>query len=72
MPDGTSALRVSRPTAPESPGGRGGLEMGDVILLLDGMPFRNEQDVMNHTARTTICVIDVKTGLRQEGVLELP
>jgi hypothetical protein len=72
MPDGTSALRVSRPPAPDSPGGRGGLEMGDVVLLLDGMPFRNEQDVMSHTARTTIAVIDVKTGQRQDGVLELP
>jgi len=72
VPDGTSALRVSRPPAPDSPGGRGGLEVGDIILLLDSLPFRNEQDVMGHTGHTTISVIDVKTGQRQEGVLELP
>jgi hypothetical protein len=72
LPDGTFGLRVSRPTNPDSPGGKAGLELGDVILLLDALPFRNEKDVLNHTGRTTIAVIDVRTGQRQEGVFEIP
>jgi hypothetical protein len=71
-PDGTFGLSVSRAPDPNSPGGKGGLEKGDVILMLDSMPVRNQQDVLNHTGETPIVVIDVKTGQRQEGVLQLP
>jgi hypothetical protein len=71
-PDGTIGLSVSRAPDPNSPGGKGGLEKGDVILTLDSMPVRNHQDVLIHTGRTPILVIDVKTGQRQEGVLQLP
>ena len=71
-PDGTFGLRISRPPAADSPVGRGGLEAGDVILTLDELPIRTPADVANHTGRTTVSLIDVRTGQRQETVIELP
>ena len=49
----------------------GGLEAGDIILALDGTPFRTDQDVLNHVDRTTVTLIDVRTNMRQEGVVEI-
>jgi hypothetical protein len=71
-PDGTFGLRVTRPPAADSPVGRGGIELGDVIVALDEMPIRTSDDVARHFGRTTIVLIDVKTGQPQQTVIELP
>ena len=70
--DGTFGLRVTRPPAAESPVGRSGIEFGDVIVALDETPIRTPDDVASHSGRTTVVVIDVRTGQPQQTVIELP
>ena len=69
--DGTFAVRVSRPPVPGSPAEQLGLKPGDVIIALDGVPFRTPADVVNHTQQTTIDFIDVRTGQRRSAVFTL-
>lgn len=69
-PDGTFAAKVLRATA-DSVAAAGGIEPGDIILALDGMPFRTEEDVLNHVDQTTVTLIDVRTGQRQEAVIQI-
>jgi hypothetical protein len=69
--DGTFALRIARPPEPGSPAAIGGLEAGDIILALDGAPFRTDQDVLTHVDRTTVTLINVRTNMRTEGVIEI-
>ncbi len=70
--DGTFAARIARPPEPASPAALGGLEAGDIILMLDGMPFRTEEDVLHHVDRTTVTLIDVRTNAQQEAVIQIP
>jgi hypothetical protein len=71
-PDGSFGLKISRPPAADSAVGRGLLEAGDIILTLDEMLIRSPEDIVNHTARTTVFLIDGKTGLPKDTVIELP
>jgi hypothetical protein len=70
--DGTFGARITRAPAANSPAGAGRLESGDIILMLDSLPFHTEQDVLNHVAETTVSVIDVRTGRRTELVIQIP
>jgi hypothetical protein len=49
-----------------------GLERGDTIYNLDGLPIREAVDVMNHHARTDVRFINVRNGKQQLGVMRLP
>ncbi|MDR3636243.1 MAG: caspase family protein [Isosphaeraceae bacterium] len=49
-----------------------GLEPGDTIYNLDGLPIREAVDVMNHHGRTNVSFINVRTNQRQAGVMTLP
>jgi hypothetical protein len=69
--DGTFALRIARPPEPGSPAANGGLEAGDIIVAMDETPFRTDQDVLNHVDRTTVTLIDVRTNMRKEAVIEI-
>jgi hypothetical protein len=60
--DGTFGARLTRPPAPGSPASYTGLEPGDVLVALNGMSFREPSDLMNHKGRTTMTLIDVRTG----------
>ncbi len=59
--DGTFAAVVTRAPKPGSPAARLGLENGDTILALDGQPFREPADVLNHRAETTVKLVDVRS-----------
>jgi len=67
-----SGARLTRNPAPGTAGAQVGLEQGDTIYRLDGLPIRKAADVMNHYARTTYSVIDVRTGGLVHGVMMLP
>jgi hypothetical protein len=71
-PDGTFAVKVTRPPAADSAAARGGLELGDIILSMNAMPFRSEADVLNHVGPTSVSLINVRTGQLVNTVIEIP
>jgi hypothetical protein len=71
-PDGTFAVKITRPPAADSAAARAGLEFGDIILSMNSMPFRSEADVLNHVGRTSVSLINVRTGQPVNTVIEIP
>jgi hypothetical protein len=69
--DGTFGARLTRPPAAGSPASRTGLEPGDVIVALDGTPFRDPEDFLGHTGRVRMTLIDGRTGHRIHANLVL-
>ena len=57
-----SGARLTQDPTPGSPAAQLQLEPGDTIFELDGIRFRQHQDVLNHTAWTTMRFINVRTN----------
>ena len=70
--DGTFGARLTKPPITGSPAFFSGLETGDVVLTLDGAPFRVPADVVNHAALTLMRLIDVRSGQQNFVNLFLP
>lgn len=67
-----SGARLTRAPVPGSGAAQLGLEPGDTIYNLDGLPIRDAVDVMNHHGRTNVAFINVRTNKPQAGVMTLP
>jgi C-terminal processing protease CtpA/Prc len=70
--DGTFQLRLVSDPIAGSPASTLQLDAGDMIIALDGLPFRNANDVLNHFDRTTVDYIDSATKTRRKGIIDLP
>lgn len=58
--DGTFGARVSQAPHPGTPAAVMGLEVGDIVLELDGERFRSERNVLEHRYKTTVKLINVR------------
>jgi hypothetical protein len=59
---GTFGARLTRYPVPGSPAAQLRLKPGDIIGMMDELPFRSHQDVLNHKAQTSILFINVRSG----------
>jgi hypothetical protein len=58
----TSPLAAARPN----------IEVGDVIVLIDGQRIGSAQDVESHFRETEIILLSVRTNLPRRAVVNLP
>ncbi len=70
--NGTFGARLTQDPTPGSPAAQLQLEPGDTIFELDGIRFRQHQDVLNHTAWTTMRFINVRTNGVQSARVYIP
>ena len=70
--DGTFGAKLTRYPAPGSPGAQMKLEPGDIITVLDGMPIRTPDDVLNHSKDTTVRLINVWTNALLDTQVFIP
>jgi S1-C subfamily serine protease len=54
--------RITRPPRKGTPLDTIGLELGDMIIELDGDPIRSHRDVVSHFGTTTLKFVNVRTG----------
>ena len=67
----TFGVRLSRTASGESPAVAAGLELGDMILRLDGQPIKKPEDVLAHIDQTTVEFINIRTGKVETRVVQL-
>ncbi len=60
------------PPEANSPAAQIGLEVGDVVFMMDDQRFRTPQDVLSHVNNTSVTLIDVRTGQVKQAVVVLP
>ena len=70
--DGTFGARLSRTAFGNTPAAAIQLELGDMIIRLDGQPIRKPEDVLNHIDQTTIEFVNIRTGGVETRVVQLP
>ena len=69
---GTLGTRLSRTAFGNTPAAAIQLELGDMIIRLDGQPIRKPEDVLNHIDQTTIQFVNIRTGGIETRVVQLP
>jgi hypothetical protein len=75
MPFGKACgMRISRMLARTSPlaAASPNIEVGDVIVLIDGQRIASAQDVESHFRETEIIFLSVRTNLPRRAVVKLP
>ena len=70
--DGTFGARLSRTAFGNTPAAAIQLELGDMIIRIDGQPIRKPEDVLNHIDQTTIEFVNIRTGGVETRVVQLP
>jgi len=70
--DGTFGARVSRAPMAGTPAATIGLEVGDIVIELDGEKFRSEQNVLEHRYRTTVRLINVRDNRIYDSEVMIP
>ena len=70
--NGTFGARLTKEPMPGSPAAQLQLEPGDTVFELDGMRFRQHQDVLSHTAWTKIRFVSVRTNCVQGARVYIP
>ena len=70
--DGTFGAKLTRAPEANSPAAQIGLEVGDVVFMMDDQRFRTPQDVLSHVNNTSVTLIDVRTGQVEQAVVVLP
>jgi C-terminal processing protease CtpA/Prc len=68
----TLGARLSRTAIGNTPAAGIQLELGDIIIRVDGQPIRKLQDVLNHIDQTTIEFVNIRTGKVETRVVQLP
>lgn len=68
----TFGVRLSRTASGNSPAAAAKLELGDMIVKLDGMPIMSSQDVLNHVDETTVEFVNIRTGKVETRTVQLP
>jgi S1-C subfamily serine protease len=69
---GAFGARLTRNPASGSPAAQLQLEPGDMITTLDNQPIYGPNDVLNHSAYTTVVFVNVRTGRPQSGAVFIP
>jgi hypothetical protein len=69
---GTLGARLSRTATGNTPAASIGLELGDMITRLDGVPIKKPEDVLAHVAETTVEFVNIRTGKAETRVVQLP
>ena len=64
--------RLTQDPIAGSPAAQLQLEPGDLITTLDGQPIYGPDDVLNHTAHTTLVFVNIRTGRPQSGAVFIP
>jgi S1-C subfamily serine protease len=64
--------RLSRTASARTPAGTLRLERGDMIVRLNGQEIRDNEDVVNHIAQTSVEFINIRNGKHQQGFVRLP
>jgi hypothetical protein len=57
LPDGTYGAKLTRRPDPGTPAGQIGLDVGDMIVQLDGQTITRPEDVLNHRDQTVVDVV---------------
>ena len=70
--DGTFGARLVADPLPGTPAAQLQLEPGDTIFDLDGMRFRDTNDVLIHREWTTMWFINVRTNASQFAKVYIP
>jgi hypothetical protein len=70
--DGVFGARLSRTASGGTPAGSLRLELGDMVMRLDGQPIHGTEDVLNHVAATSVDFINICTGKAQIAYVQLP
>ncbi|MEW4569475.1 PDZ domain-containing protein [Tautonia sp. JC769] len=55
-----------------SPAGQIQLEPGDMIIALDGQPIYGPNDLLNHSAQTSVQFVNIRTGRPQTNWVYIP
>jgi hypothetical protein len=69
--DGSLGARLSRTAYGNTPAAALGLELGDMIVSLDGQPIHRPEDVLAHVDRTAVELIDIRTGRINTAIAQL-
>ncbi len=69
---GTLGARLSRTASGNSPGAAIGLELGDMIIRLDGQPIAKPEDVLAHIDQTSVEFVNIRTGKAETRFVQLP
>jgi Caspase domain len=69
---GTLGARLSRTANGNAPAAAIGLELGDMIIRLDGQPIKKPEDVLAHIDQTSVEFVNIRTGKRETRVAQLP
>ncbi len=64
--------KVIRPPVAGSPAAAIGLEPGDLIYEIDGLPIRHFVDVLNHNGKTSLSFVNVRTNRAETRWVDLP
>ena len=64
--------KVIRPPVAGSPAAAIGLEPGDLIYEIDGLPIRHFVDVLNHNGKTSLSFVNVRTNRAEMRWVDLP
>jgi len=68
----TFGARLSRTAIGNTPAATIGLELGDMIIRLDGQPIKKPEDVLAHIDQTTVEFINIRTGKVETRAVQLP
>ncbi len=70
--DGVLGARLTRTAFGNTPAAMLHLELGDMIVRLDGEPIRRPEDVLAHFDQTKVDLIDIRTGRPNTAFVQLP
>jgi hypothetical protein len=68
---GSLGARLSRTATGNTPAAAISLELGDMIIKLDGLPIKKPEDVLAHFAETTVEFVNIRTGKAETRVAQL-
>jgi hypothetical protein len=68
----TFGARLSRTATGNTPAAVIQLELGDMIIRLDGQPIKKAEDVLAHIDQTTVDFINIRTGKVETRAVQLP